>query len=352
MVATTVACVRDFVTHLSPAEICQLFYVMSAATVLAIAAVPEAIQRLLTQYGARSSPDIPASAAGKTRKGTGQEFNDIDRGSFFKLVARLTSVGMVPHSWFIHFYILSISCTIFWAIQFINHGTVLEFITKKQLPKSTSIMTLRQVVLVWLCMGLQGARRLYEHLFVLRSSSSKMWIVHWLLGMGFYLCTSVSIWIEGAGKPILPTASLTFFFFSFSFFDEVAESIQCSGLDCRKIDSLQLKPMVASLVFLLAWVMQYRCHRILAGLKKYSLPNSGLFRYLVCPHYTCECLLYLSLAIMAAPQGQLYNRTVICAMLFVTINLGVTANGTMTWYGDKFGSDKVREKWRMIPIFF
>ncbi|KAI1364185.1 hypothetical protein F5Y08DRAFT_328898 [Xylaria arbuscula] len=320
--------VRGFVTDLSPAEICQLFYVLSAAAVLAIAAVPDTIQRLLTRYGARSSHDTSASGASPIRNGTGHQVDDTDRGILFNFVARLTSVGMVPHSWFIHFYFLSISCTLFWAIQFITHGSVLEFVTKKQLSKSTSSMTLGQVGLVWLCMGLQGARRLYEHWFVLRSSSSKMWIVHWLLGMAFYLFTSLSIWVEGA------------------------ESIQCSRADCPEIDLPQLKTMTACLVFLLAWIMQYRCHQVLAGLKKYSLPQSGLFRYLVCPHYTCECLLYLSLAVMAAPKGQLYNRTVLCAMLFVTINLGVTANGTRLWYSDKFGSNNVQGKWRMIPILF
>ncbi|KAI0526232.1 hypothetical protein F5B22DRAFT_148296 [Xylaria bambusicola] len=323
-----VAHVCDFVTDLSPAEICQLFYVLSAATVLAVAAVPDAAQRLLIQYGARSSQDTPASADGETCKGTHRGLDDINRGAFYHLISRLTSMGMIPHSWFIHFYILSISCTIYWAVQFVSHGTVFEFIARKQLSKFPPSMALEQVVLVWFCMGLQGARRLYEHLVVLQSSSSRMWIVHWLLGMAFYLCTSVSIWVEGA------------------------QSVQCSGPDCPNIGFPRLKVITASFVFLVAWLMQYRCHRYLSGLKKYSLPHNGLFRYLVCPHYTCECLLYLSLAVMAAPQGQLYNRTVICATLFVSINLGVTAHGTKLWYGEKFGSDKVQGKWRMIPIIF
>ncbi|KAK5627888.1 hypothetical protein RRF57_003603 [Xylaria bambusicola] len=319
-----VAYVRDFVTNLSPAEICQLFYTLSAATVLAVAAVPDAAQRLLTQYGARSSHDTPASAAGETREGTNRGLDDINRGAFFHLVSGLTSIGMIPHSWFIHFYILSISCTVYWAVQFVYHGTVFEFIARKQLSKSTPSMALEQVVLVWFCMGLQGARRLYEHLVVLQSSSSRMWIVHWLLGM---LSTYARVYQSGLKE-------------------------LCSGSDCPDIGLPRPKVMIASFVFFVAWLMQYRCHRYLAGLKKYSLPDNGLFSYLVCPHYTCECLLYLSLAVMAAPQGQLYNRTVICAMLFVMINLGVTAHGTKSWYGEKFGSDRVQGKWRMIPIIF
>lgn len=101
----------------------------------------------------------------------------------------------------------------------------------------------------------------------------------------------------------------------------------------------------------MAWLMQYQCHRYLAGLKKYSLPEDGLFRYLVCPHYTCECLLYLSLAIVAAPEGQWCNQTLACAVLFISTNLGVTANGTKVWYGERFGS-QVQGKWKMIPVVF
>ena len=29
-----------------------------------------------------------------------------------------------------------------------------------------------------------------------------MWFVHWLLGIAFYLAVGVSVWIEGAGKPV------------------------------------------------------------------------------------------------------------------------------------------------------
>lgn len=98
--------------------------------------------------------------------------------------------------------------------------------------------------------------------------------------------------------------------------------------------------------------MQHRCHKYLAGLKKYSLPEKGMFRWFVCPHYTCECLLYLSLVIGAAPRGQLYNRTVLCALIFVAVNLGVTAYGTKKWYIEKFGVGKVADKWTMIPFVY
>lgn len=77
-----------------------------------------------------------------------------------------------------------------------------------------------------------------------------------------------------------------------------------------------------------------------------------MFRRLICPHYTCECLLYLSMAVVAAPAGQLCSRTLLCGLLFVAANLGVTAGGTKRWYAEKFGEQAVREKWTMIPLLY
>ena len=110
--------------------------------------------------------------------------------------------------------------------------------------------------------------------------------------------------------------------------------------------------MAAAAVFILAGVAQGRCHRYLAGLKKYSLPQNGMFRFLVCPHYSCECLIYAALMVAAAPEGYWYNRTLSCALLFVLINLGVTASGTRRWYIGKFGSESVASRWVMIPFVF
>jgi 3-oxo-5-alpha-steroid 4-dehydrogenase 3 / polyprenol reductase len=104
--------------------------------------------------------------------------------------------------------------------------------------------------------------------------------------------------------------------------------------------------------FLFASYKQNECHEYLATLRKYTLPDEGLFQYLICPHYTCECLVYLSMAVAGAPGGQVLNRTVLCGALFVAVNLGATAAGTKQWYIQKFGADKLAGRWRMIPYIF
>jgi 3-oxo-5-alpha-steroid 4-dehydrogenase 3 len=113
-----------------------------------------------------------------------------------------------------------------------------------------------------------------------------------------------------------------------------------------------IKMAVAVPAFLYAWINQYRCHAHLAGLKKYSLPEAGMFRSYVCPHYTCECVLYLAMAVATAPGGSLCNRTLLCAVFFIVVNLGVTAAGTRKWYAAKFGAKAVEGKWNMIPFVF
>lgn len=114
----------------------------------------------------------------------------------------------------------------------------------------------------------------------------------------------------------------------------------------------QLKTGIALPVFWYAWIRQHQCHKHLAGLKKYSLPDSGMFEWLVCPHYTCECLMYLSFVVAGAPAGQWCNKTLLSVLLFVAVNLGVTAHGTRLWYVNQFGAEKVAGKWIMVPFVY
>jgi 3-oxo-5-alpha-steroid 4-dehydrogenase 3 len=65
-----------------------------------------------------------------------------------------------------------------------------------------------------------------------------------------------------------------------------------------------------------------------------------------------ECLIYIAIAIGAAPQGHVLNKTVLAGLGFVASNLAVTADSTRKWYIEKFGIEKVASRWRMIPYIF
>ena len=86
-----------------------------------------------------------------------------------------------------------------------------------------------------------------------------------------------------------------------------------------------LHSFVSVLLYLVAAGVQHDCHAYLSSLKTYAVPDHPAFHRLVCPHYFAECLIYLALAIGAAPAGQIINRTLLCALLFVIANLGSSA---------------------------
>lgn len=122
-----------------------------------------------------------------------------------------------------------------------------------------------------------------------------------------------------------------------------------------------LRTIIGVLTFILASGIQHDCHAYLASLKEigpsetkseYKLPNHPAFNISLTPHYFAECLIYTSLSILAAPQGDWLNWTFVAALVFVTVNLGVTADGTRKWYREKFGADAVSGRARMIPSVY
>lgn len=194
---------EHFLTNkVSPAQLCQAFFVTAAAGVLAVAATPESARRLLLEYGPRQAKTPVAAAAATTT--TGDEDDVAGKASttasnhFTELIAWFTSMGKVPHSWFKHFYILSVCSSLFWAAQYVSNGAILAFVVRTQAESLETSMTTNQAMLTWLLMFIQGCRRLYECFAILRPSTSKMWIVHWVLGMAYYGCINVSIWIEAS----------------------------------------------------------------------------------------------------------------------------------------------------------
>jgi 3-oxo-5-alpha-steroid 4-dehydrogenase 3 / polyprenol reductase len=100
----------------------------------------------------------------------------------------------VPKSWFWHYYLLSVSLSVFWGIQFFECNTggscMLPWLTKLD----------GTCLLAWGLMCIQGCRRLYETLYVQRLSEAKMWIGHYAIGCAFYLMMSVAVFAE-TGRP-------------------------------------------------------------------------------------------------------------------------------------------------------
>lgn len=272
--------------------------------ILFIQAVPALRSRFLA-YGSRaSSPATHPEKPSNNAKTTFDQFLDY------------LATWQVPHSYFIHFYVVSVLSSVFWAWSL------------KTLPPDPQVTP--AVGAAWFLMFFQGGRRLME-CYLMAPSKSKMWIGHWVLGVLFYLTINVSIWIEEA--------------------DVHPHQIIEASLWKRKLVPWLIIPMCMGFQQLQTKIHAH-FNQLRASNSGYQLPDFRPYSWLpdlLCPHYTCEVLIYLSLSLIAAPAGRVVNWTVLAATVLVAVNLGVTASGTKVWYEKQFGKKKVRHRKRMVP---
>lgn len=257
----------------------------------------------------------------------------------------------VPHSYFTQFYIVSVLSSLFWGVQLFFRGNVFQMIALRVSEEhQAQSMALSQVMVCWLLLALQGSRRLWESYEFKKPSSSQMWVVHWLLGIGFYFAAGIAIWIEGSGMVIGWTRKDEEQLANESVATVMSRSLTLADIQITNAPSLRTFLCVP--LFLVASGIQHDCHHFLFSLKKYSLPDHPIFRGIVCPHYGAECIIYLSFALLAAPPGQIVNKTMLACLAFVAVNLGITAQTTKQWYMQKYGHDQVQNRWLMIPYIY
>jgi 3-oxo-5-alpha-steroid 4-dehydrogenase 3 len=144
-------------------------------------------------YGSRA----PAKEEPRPR---GQRRNEAGTGTRAALFQVDPLSVKVPHWCFAHYYAASIFFSIFWASQFVTHGRILTFLARgvSRNGPSTS-MTIEQVLLMWLCLFIQGLRRYWETTKLMKRSSATMPFNVYLSGMAFYTMVGIAVWIEGSG---------------------------------------------------------------------------------------------------------------------------------------------------------
>lgn len=183
----------------TPSQWIQAFYLAAAGGIVVLQGLPSSVRSNLMDYGARKSPGTEETKkTGKTDSGKERKEDSED------MLARLIKAMQVPHSWFWHFYAVSVLGSAFWASQYATQGRVMRVLAGGQSQGKTGEAAdpdaLGRVVVAWVMMALQGSRRLYECVAVTKPGSSPMLAVHWLLGLMFYSVMGVSIWIESSGK--------------------------------------------------------------------------------------------------------------------------------------------------------
>ncbi|KGO71766.1 3-oxo-5-alpha-steroid 4-dehydrogenase, C-terminal [Penicillium italicum] len=310
-------------TGMDAVDALRAFFLLAAATTISIS-IPTSLRSRFLTYGPRATSASISTGSAPPRA---QNPSTENKG-FLDYLA----TWQVPHSYFTHFYVASVLSSVFWVAQLLSRGVVFQAIAYRvSEDHQRHSMSLTQLVICCVLLAIQGSRRLWECFVFSKPSSSRMWLMHWLLGLGFYLAAGVAIWIEGSGT--LLTKRLTL-----------------AHLQMTNAPSLRTFFLIP--LFLVASGLQHDSHHYLYSLKKYTLPEHPMFRGVVCPHYGAECVVYLSLALLAAPRGEWVNKTMLSCLAFVAVNLGLTARNTKQWYAQKFGKDSVQDWWFMIPYVY
>ncbi|RUP22000.1 3-oxo-5-alpha-steroid 4-dehydrogenase-domain-containing protein [Jimgerdemannia flammicorona] len=266
------------------------------------------------------------------------------------LSARLGTLT-VPKTWFAHFYLVNLALTLVTACEIRGLltsgrlGALLKVLRRLDTPEMGDREPVQECILGLAFMIMQLGRRSYECLFVERASTTaKMHVAHYAVGLGYYFTMVMGSWAEGAAnlgvwsdEPTLVPPLRSF---------------------------LQPHHLLALSLFLYASVHQYHCHSILASLRsapatpgapieaRYSIPRGDWFEYVTTPHYFCDVLVYFSFCVLTRFQ----NWTLILTFSWTVINLGIVAKETDAWYkhtfGDKYKEAFPRGRWAMLPGIF
>ncbi|KAE8451213.1 hypothetical protein EG329_004377 [Mollisiaceae sp. DMI_Dod_QoI] len=168
---------------MDPSTLCKVFFGLGIAVDLGGTLIPSFKENIMN-YGSRGiSSQLSTSKSSKTKL-----------GNPFECIASI----QVPHTWFTHYYVVSVASSVFWAHQIYTLGPVFNLLASYS-TKSHEGMTVNQIFLAWLFMAIQGSRRLYESIVLTKPSQSKMWFGLWLIGIAYYIFMGLSVWIEGIG---------------------------------------------------------------------------------------------------------------------------------------------------------
>lgn len=249
----------------------------------------------------------------------------------------------LPKRWFRHFYVFaSIYHTVLaWAIYKVYFHEeppppILNIVVKLFLNTGMSPSVIPEAVIISMVLILfQVYRRCYECYFISVFSNAKMNLIHYIFGYCFYIGVGLSVLSEAPGftKP----GGLKDINFSQSW--------------------LKLNHLIGILLFIWAWHNQYKCHKILAELRKdnkgtavstkYGTPRGHLFEYVTNPHYLCEIILYFALQIIFGYK----NITWWLLCLWIVSSHIFMAISSHNWYKEKFPKYAKSRK-AIIPFIF
>ncbi|XP_075422535.1 polyprenal reductase isoform X1 [Ascaphus truei] len=247
----------------------------------------------------------------------------------------------VPKRWFSHFYFVSViwNGILLWLLlQSLLLGfeipawirSWLHFLNcdmQQQVPGG-ELSAVMALTLLWV----HGVRRLMECLFVSVFSTGVIHLVQYCFGLGYYLLIGLTV-------------------FGHYQLDSRTVSVEDLLMQTRCYHALGM------MLYIWASIHQYRCHVILANLRKskagkivnmnHAVPSGDWFDRVSCPHYFAELLIYVSIAIIFG----LWNMTWWLVVIYVLFNQALAALLCHQFYHEKFDSYPVNRK-AFIPFLF
>lgn len=167
----------------------------------------------------------------------------------------------------------------------------------------------------------------------------------WSLAIGFQVCNAlcISSWLSAYGPTTTEAwssvCSVTQFIFGIGIFYLGLSSNFFHDEELREIRRREQK-------------RQERIRKKAGGdgqaasvEKHYQIPQAGLFRYMLYPHYLSEWVEWFGFWV-AAGWGCAPARAFLVNEIFSMLPRAV--NGKK-WYMERFGEDKIRKKWAIIP---
>ncbi|GLJ16228.1 hypothetical protein SUGI_0272240 [Cryptomeria japonica] len=297
-----------------------------------------------------------------------------------KLMNNAKTRWSVPQSYFLHFYLVSVTWTTFLLVcmsyfahcttattssDSLRYSSVASYIAggvdALSFAKPPYILAeynkqAWKTVLVLLLIEAQVVRRLYETVYVFNyCHSARMHILGYLTGMVFYIAAPLSVcslcYPEVFSYIISQSIN--------SIFRKEAHIEDTEFTEFKVLEygisllKLGWRQWTGTIIFIWGSIHQHRCHNILGSLRTenqeestdYFIPYGDWFEIVSCPHYLAEIVIYAG--VLIATGG--LDLTVWLLFGFVVANLTFAAVETHKWYLHKF-DNYPPSRWSIIPF--
>lgn len=228
----------------------------------------------------------------------------------------------VPKSFFTHYYIF------FTLNLLVLKLTIIGYKYTDYIPIIDDVNYELYSIFYWFYI-LQAIRRFSESIFVFNyGENSKMNVSHYILGIGYYLVVSSNA---------------------------ILSLVQYENSPSFEFNLLNWKIVLPFVIFSLASIDQTLNHIHLALLVKYTNPSKGLFKYIDCPHYFDEIIIYstfpLTILLFKGLQSwNIYDINLVLDWLFVITILSISSHSSHKFYQKKF--DDYKQRWCIFPGIF